>query len=257
MTHNTYVRKFPTELLEGLKRAQRSRLEDQRGTEINFELPDFLKNKENFNNNKVRKLKPLEPIPLARSKFDHDISMTQSNQDPSNVPLRPQPAPRLSITKTPNISTASQSQPSPTTSNQSRLSEPTDHSFNSTTTTTSSISNQGYPDSPTSSYSDNPELLPPVPSLPLEYSLASIQPTNNGVDHLRGPPPLPPKPKVLPIKPSNWGGGHSNSAANVSGGSNKSTTSSSLPVSPVKESSVGGQPTHCVPYLEEAVSSFV
>ncbi|XP_046385174.1 regulator of G-protein signaling loco isoform X2 [Ischnura elegans] len=35
------------ELYEGLKRAQRSRLEDQRGTEINFELPDFLKDKEN------------------------------------------------------------------------------------------------------------------------------------------------------------------------------------------------------------------
>ncbi|KAF0773017.1 regulator of G-protein signaling loco [Aphis craccivora] len=34
-------------LYEGLKRAQRSRLEDQRGTEINFEMPDFLKNKEN------------------------------------------------------------------------------------------------------------------------------------------------------------------------------------------------------------------
>lgn len=31
------------ELYEGLKRAQKSRLEDQRGTEINFELPDFLK----------------------------------------------------------------------------------------------------------------------------------------------------------------------------------------------------------------------
>jgi len=31
------------DLLEGLKRAQRSRLEDQRGTEINTELPDFLK----------------------------------------------------------------------------------------------------------------------------------------------------------------------------------------------------------------------
>ncbi|XP_050429908.1 regulator of G-protein signaling loco [Adelges cooleyi] len=34
-------------LYEGLKRAQRSRLEDQRGTEINFEMPDFLKDKEN------------------------------------------------------------------------------------------------------------------------------------------------------------------------------------------------------------------
>ncbi|KAI5705946.1 hypothetical protein M8J75_003350 [Diaphorina citri] len=34
-------------IYEGLKRAQRCRLEDQRGTEINFELPDFLKDKEN------------------------------------------------------------------------------------------------------------------------------------------------------------------------------------------------------------------
>lgn len=34
---------FSIDLYEGLKRAQRSRLEDQRGTEINFELPDFLK----------------------------------------------------------------------------------------------------------------------------------------------------------------------------------------------------------------------
>ena len=30
-------------LYERLKRAQRGRLEDQRGTEINFEMPDFLK----------------------------------------------------------------------------------------------------------------------------------------------------------------------------------------------------------------------
>ncbi|XP_046658243.1 regulator of G-protein signaling loco isoform X2 [Homalodisca vitripennis] len=44
-------------LYEGLKRAQRSRLEDQRGTEINFELPDFLKDKENApqTGKKVRK----------------------------------------------------------------------------------------------------------------------------------------------------------------------------------------------------------
>ncbi len=31
------------ELYEGLKMAQRGRLDDQRGTEINFEMPDFLK----------------------------------------------------------------------------------------------------------------------------------------------------------------------------------------------------------------------
>ena len=31
------------ELYEGLKLVQRGRLDDQRGTEINFEMPDFLK----------------------------------------------------------------------------------------------------------------------------------------------------------------------------------------------------------------------
>lgn len=31
------------ELLEEIKKAQRARLEDQRGTKINFDLPDFLK----------------------------------------------------------------------------------------------------------------------------------------------------------------------------------------------------------------------
>ena len=36
--HNSYA-----ELYEGLKLAQRGRLEDQRGTEIKFEMPDFLK----------------------------------------------------------------------------------------------------------------------------------------------------------------------------------------------------------------------
>ncbi len=34
---------FFSDLYEGLKIAQRGRLEDQRGTEINFEMPEFLK----------------------------------------------------------------------------------------------------------------------------------------------------------------------------------------------------------------------
>lgn len=239
-----YRMKFPIpELLEGLKRAQRSRIEDQRGTDINYELPDFLKNKENYNKNKVRKLKTLEPVPLARSKFDQDINMSQTtHQDPPTAPLRPQPAPRLSIAKHPNLSNTSQPQPP---INQSRLSDQTDQSFNSTTSTAN-----GFPESPTSSYSDNTEHLPPVPSLPLEYAPDPAF-TSNGIEPLRGPPPLPPKPKVLPIKPSNWGGGHSSSAAaNVSGGSTKSVPTT--PVSPVKEA-----PSHCVPYLEEPKSSFV
>lgn len=175
--------------------------------------------------------------------------MIHPSQDPPVGPIRPQPAPRLSITKTTNASTPSHSQP---LTNQSRLSDPTDQSFNSTTSTGS-----GYPDSPTSSYSDNTEQLPPVPSLPLEYAPDPMLSSINGSEHLRGPPPLPPKPKVLPMKPSNWGGGHSSNAANVSGSSTKSSnSSSSLPISPVKEATPLLQ-THCVPYLEEPTSSFV
>lgn len=48
------------DLVEGLNRAMRSRLEDQRGTEINFELPDFLKDKENEHNNNLRKLRRVD-----------------------------------------------------------------------------------------------------------------------------------------------------------------------------------------------------
>lgn len=230
---------YIAELLEGLKRAQRSRLEDQRGTEINFELPDFLKNKENYNKNKVRKLKPIEPVPLARSKFDQDISMNQQHPDSPSSPSRPQPAPRLSIAKHPLGSTSSLSQPP-----INPIRPPDDISFNSTAST-----GNGFPDSLASSYSDSSEQLPPVPSLPLEYTAAESTCTSGTArDQLRGPPPLPPKPKVLPIKPSNWGGGHANGAP-VNGGSAKPAVAS-LPVSP-------GKKAHCVPYLEEPSSSFV
>ncbi len=37
------LKPFFSDLYEGLKIAQRGRLEDQRGTEINFEMPEFLK----------------------------------------------------------------------------------------------------------------------------------------------------------------------------------------------------------------------
>jgi len=47
--HNTS--ESEVELYEGLSRAQRCRLEDQRGTEINFEMPDFLKSGKNNNGN--------------------------------------------------------------------------------------------------------------------------------------------------------------------------------------------------------------
>ncbi|KAF3429757.1 hypothetical protein E2986_13754 [Frieseomelitta varia] len=69
------------DLYEGLKRAQRSRLEDQRGTEINFELPDFLKNKENgkpTDRNKVRRPRIISANCEANAKFYSSIHERQN-----------------------------------------------------------------------------------------------------------------------------------------------------------------------------------
>lgn len=69
-----------------MKRAQRFRLEDQRGTEINFELPDFLKDN---NTNKWKSIKT-PSTDVLNSKDSNDI-------DAHKKP--PQPAPRLSINR--------------------------------------------------------------------------------------------------------------------------------------------------------------
>lgn len=96
---------FSTEsLLEGLKRAQRARLEDQRGLEINFELPEFLKDKEKYANvgNKLRKIKFDESPSNSISLYNNidacnneSIKMNTSSPHYSQKP--PQPAPRLSL----------------------------------------------------------------------------------------------------------------------------------------------------------------
>uniref|UniRef100_A0A182K8D4 RGS domain-containing protein n=1 Tax=Anopheles christyi TaxID=43041 RepID=A0A182K8D4_9DIPT len=105
------------ELLEGLKRAQRSRLEDQRGTEINFELPDFLKDKENFSTTSAAPLgvstsagaisasaasTTAGPSKLTRSKPARRSEATTPTGECVGGSLqqinKPQPAPRLSIT---------------------------------------------------------------------------------------------------------------------------------------------------------------
>ncbi|XP_020814107.1 regulator of G-protein signaling loco isoform X1 [Drosophila serrata] len=130
------VAEHQDELLEGLKRAQLARLEDQRGTEINFDLPDFLKNKENLSAavSKLRKVRAsLSPV---------------AKVPPSPTEL-PQPAPRLSITRS------------------------------------------HHPVSPMKVDQDQETELPTEAQDQAEFAKA--------------PPPLPPKPKVLPIKPSNWG----------------------------------------------------
>lgn len=84
-----------------MKKAQRFRLEDQRGTEINFELPDFLKDKEKHHN-KLRKTKfdesPSNSASLYNSGSDQISASSLSPQRP------PQPAPRLSIVGSKSLS---------------------------------------------------------------------------------------------------------------------------------------------------------
>ncbi|KAH8367441.1 hypothetical protein KR200_005522 [Drosophila serrata] len=130
------VAEHQDELLEGLKRAQLARLEDQRGTEINFDLPDFLKNKENLSAavSKLRKVR---------------ASLSPVGKVPPSPTELPQPAPRLSITRS------------------------------------------HHPVSPMKVDQDQETELPTEAQDQAEFAKA--------------PPPLPPKPKVLPIKPSNWG----------------------------------------------------
>ncbi|XP_068157855.1 regulator of G-protein signaling loco isoform X3 [Drosophila tropicalis] len=200
------VAEHQDELLEGLKRAQLARLEDQRGTEINFDLPDFLKNKENLNAaaSKLRKVRAnLSPI---------------SKTSPQTVEGPPQPAPRFSI-----VRSQSHQQVSPM---KVDLEQETD--------------------------------LP-----------ADMQDPNEST---KAPPPLPPKPKVLPIKPSNWGVAPQPTTGNYC---NKFSPTKQTPISPTKTTGSSSGPfanklpidnparkslesasTRCA-YLDEPSSSFV
>ncbi|XP_034233546.1 regulator of G-protein signaling loco-like isoform X3 [Thrips palmi] len=72
------------ELYEGLKRAQRSRLEDQRGTEINFELPDFLKDKENAPQSSKKLKKFLQPRRDGTSSVSGHEAQSGASSNDSN-----------------------------------------------------------------------------------------------------------------------------------------------------------------------------
>lgn len=157
--------------MEGLTRAQR-RLEDQRGTEINFELPDFLKDKESHQNSQRQTPKLSESE--SETRFYLDITETQPKIErvALAVPIKRDKAAyeNRSVMLSPDynrtsplqikMKITSSSTPSETSSNQST---PSKSALNSTV-----IENkiQGRPSDP---------------------------------------PPLPPKPKIVPIKPPNWG----------------------------------------------------
>lgn len=145
-------------MYEGLKRAQRSRLEDQRGTEINFELPDFLKDKENQTSSKFRKVQPNGSLVSENSRFyDGELTIVPK-QSPDKIITPP-------IAMTRNLKV----------DNSDLKNE--------------SMSSRGFSS--------------------LENSMVESQFSSSlkSDDNLKcgDPPPLPPKPKVVPIKPSNWG----------------------------------------------------
>lgn len=197
-------------LLEGIKRAQKSRLEDQRGTEINFELPEFLKN---------------------------DTGAQSSDEQPPQPPQtvvmteRPKPAPRLSIGKSSSQQNASQQQhiSSPTTNNS------TVNSSNNNSLDSGILSNKSQLSNISSDVSLQSMTAEAVAG-PAQQHQPQQQQYDNNVDEQefsnnqktleRGsgkvismnaiaedddasraapPPPLPPKPKVVPREPSNWG----------------------------------------------------
>lgn len=74
-------------------------MEDQRGTEINFELPDFLKD----NNNKLRKFR------AADDSMGNEFTCDSMQKKP--LGKTPQPAPRLSISRSNDSSEHSASSP--------------------------------------------------------------------------------------------------------------------------------------------------
>ncbi|XP_055847261.1 regulator of G-protein signaling loco isoform X2 [Episyrphus balteatus] len=193
---------------EGLKRAQCARLEDQRGTEINFELPDFLKNKENQSAaNKLRKIRAnLSPVNKSAP-----VVLVDNQQQQVDRPL-PQPAPRLSITKKQSIS--------------------------------------------------------PMKIDEEDAAAPSISVVGQTIDEdslsTKGPPPLPPKPKVLPIKPSNWGQSSTitNGCSKQVGSSSSPTTGLAIPLPSkipvdISRKHLGSEQTGRTAYLDEPSSSFV
>ncbi|KAK9891093.1 hypothetical protein WA026_013414 [Henosepilachna vigintioctopunctata] len=154
------------ELVEGLTRAQKSRLEDQRGTEINFELPDFLKDKEN--DRKLRR-SPLQSTEDSGNRpfsngVDNGTAKTiklDSRSDYENQNIRPD-MPK------------NDASPLNTPSKQMKLTNTSD--------------------------------FPASEGVVFKSSHFAKQKSPTDKKDLRmEPPPLPPKPKIVPSKPPNWG----------------------------------------------------
>ncbi|KAI4467966.1 regulator of g-protein signaling loco [Holotrichia oblita] len=210
------------ELYEGLSRAQRFRLEDQRGTEINFELPDFLKDKEHNQlvAGNTRKLRRPEEHIFENSRFYTDATIVPKQEKPAkhsnyeNRTILPSENNNVNIINNNCYGLNNHNHHSNT--NNPRIIIPKRHNTSSDDSCSSSQS------TPNKNSLDNTII---------ENKHSDTLNTSKGSD----PPPLPPKPKILPIRPSNWG----------QNGFLKNETS------PRKDSSKNGL------YLEQPTSSFV
>ncbi|XP_045461609.1 regulator of G-protein signaling loco isoform X2 [Harmonia axyridis] len=162
-------------LVEGLTRAQKARLEDQRGTEINFELPDFLKDKEDDR--------------LRKSPNNSQESNFLPEQTPVNNAITSSLSPKISSELDSRVNYENQNirpeirnkddSPVNTPSKQMKLNNVRSFlpkfSIESNNFKSSQIGTQKTFESP----------------LGKEFKME--------------PPPLPPKPKIIPLKPPNWG----------------------------------------------------
>lgn len=160
-----------SELVEGLTRAQR-RLEDQRGTEINFELPDFLKDKENHQNSQRHMPKLSESEGDTRFYLDMPENPSKFERSTLSVPIKRDKAAyeNRSVMLPPDYSRTSPLQ----------------------------INMKITPSSTPSESSSNQ-------STPSKSTLNNTVIENKVQGRPSDPPPLPPKPKIVPIKPPNWG----------------------------------------------------
>lgn len=117
--------------------------------------------------------------------------MARTNFEATSVPLvRPQPAPRYSITKSPSSSSAITQNADNSSSSAMKGISPISENMPNNEMNNSSYLNSSFTSQISQSGSTIDECY---------YD------SNSDTNYPRGPPPLPPKPKILPIKPSNWG----------------------------------------------------
>ncbi|XP_008554044.1 regulator of G-protein signaling loco isoform X1 [Microplitis demolitor] len=215
------------ELYEGLKRAQRSRLEDQRGTEINFELPDFLKDKENNKSKDEKKLRRARLTVSANcdptTKFYNDMSSNEKKQNPSSSLLKDS-VNKLSESRINNKSTINSYPQSPSSSSLSLSvsdqykNSMQESSTNKTTNLDNSLTNLDVTledadktiidnsnckltcKSIESSPTGNTSMLSMSMSMSVSSTSSSsglMESPSTSPTKLLKPPPLPPKPKGL------------------------------------------------------------